>query len=87
MGEIINISMGGLSFRYISDKALPKGSLALDLLCVDDGFQVAGLPAKTVVESLLAGDVRRCGVQFDRLTDGQVSQVRHFIQAHTAGGV
>jgi c-di-GMP-binding flagellar brake protein YcgR len=84
MGEIIDISMGGLSFRYSSDKALPKGSLALDLLCVDNGFQVARLPAKTVAESLLAGEVRRCGVQFDRLTNRQVSQVRHFIRTYAA---
>jgi Tfp pilus assembly protein PilZ len=84
MGEIIDISMGGLSFRYTSDKALPKGSLALDLLCVDDGFQVARLPAKTVAESILAGEVRRRGVQFDRLTNRQVSQVRHFIRTYAA---
>ena len=87
MGEIIDISMGGLSFRYTSDKALPKGSLALDLLCVDDGFHVHRLPVKTVTESVLAGQVRRGRVQFDRLTDRQVSQVRHFIQSHAAGGV
>jgi Tfp pilus assembly protein PilZ len=87
MGEIIDISMGGLSFRYTSDKALPKGPLALGLLCVDDGFQVASLPAKTVAESLPAGDMRRWGVQFDRLTNRQVSQVRHFIQAHIASEV
>jgi Tfp pilus assembly protein PilZ len=85
MGEIIDISMGGLSFRYISDKALPKGSLSLDLLCVDDGFHLHRLPVKTVAQSLLAGQVRRGRVKFDRLTDRQVSQVRHFIQTHAAG--
>jgi Tfp pilus assembly protein PilZ len=84
MGEIIDISMGGLSFRYSSDKAIPKRSLALDLLCVDDGFQVPRLPVKTVAGSLLAGDVRKRRVQFDRLSDRQVSQVRHFIQTHAA---
>jgi Tfp pilus assembly protein PilZ len=87
MGEIIDISMGGLCFRYTSDKALPKGSFALDLLCVDNGFHLHRLPVKTVAESLLAGDVRRRGVKFDRLTDRQVSQVRHFIKTHAAGGV
>jgi Tfp pilus assembly protein PilZ len=85
MGEIIDIGMGGLSFRYTSDKAIPKRSLALDLLCVDDGFHLHRLPVKTVAESLLAGDVRKRRVQFDRLTNRQESQVRHFIQTHAAG--
>ncbi|UCE34102.1 MAG: hypothetical protein JSV40_13040, partial [Deltaproteobacteria bacterium] len=69
------------------DKALPKGSLALDLLCVDDGFQVPRLPVIAVAELLLAGEVRRCDVQFDRLTNKQVSQVRHFIRTYAAGEV
>jgi Tfp pilus assembly protein PilZ len=86
MGEIIDISMGGLSFRYTSDRALPKGSLALDILCVDDGFHVAKVPVSTVAESVVSGEVRRRGVQFDRPTDRQLSQVRYFIQTYAAKG-
>ncbi len=86
MGEIIDISMGGLSFRYTSDKALPKVSLALDILCVDDGFHVAKVPVNTVAESVISGEVRRRGVQFDRLTNRQLSQVRYFIQTYSVKG-
>jgi Tfp pilus assembly protein PilZ len=86
MGEIIDISMGGLSFRYTSDRALPKGSLALDILCVDDGFHVAKVPVNTVAESVVSGEVRRRGVQFDRLTNMQLSQVRYFIQTYAVKG-
>jgi Tfp pilus assembly protein PilZ len=86
MGEIMDISMGGLSFRYTSDRALPKGSLALDILCVDDGFQVAKVPVSTVAESVVSGEVRRRGVQFDRLTNMQLSQVRYFIRTYAAKG-
>jgi len=86
MGEIIDISMGGLSFRYTSDRALPKGSLALDILCVDDGFHVAKVPVSTVAESVVSGEVRRRGVQFDRPTNRQLSQVRYFIRTYAAKG-
>jgi Tfp pilus assembly protein PilZ len=86
MGEIIDISMGGLSFRYTSDRALPKGSLALDILCVDDGFHVAKVPVNTVAESVVSGEVRRRGVQFDRLTSRQLSQVRYFIRTYAEKG-
>jgi len=86
MGEIIDISMGGLSFRYTSDRALPKGSLALDILCVDNGFHVAKVPVNTVAESIVSGEVRRRGVQFDRLTNRQLSQVRYFIQTYAVKG-
>lgn len=82
MGEIVDISMGGLSFRYTSDRALPKGSLALDILCVDDGFHVAKVPVSTVAESAVSGEVRRRGVQFDQLTNRQLSQVRYFMRAY-----
>jgi Tfp pilus assembly protein PilZ len=87
MGEIIDISMGGLSFWYTRDREISKGPLALDILCVDDGFQLAGVPGNTVAESILSGDVRRRNVQFTRLTNSQVSQVRYFIRTHAAGGV
>jgi uncharacterized protein (TIGR02266 family) len=82
MGEIIDISMGGLAFRYTSDKALPKGSLVLDILCVDDGFQIGQVPVSTVAESVVSGEVRRRGVQFDQLTNRQLSQVGYFTRAY-----
>ncbi len=85
MGEIIDISRGGLSFRYAPDKEIPKGSLALDILCVDDGFRLGRVPAKTVAELNISKEVRRLGVQFGRLTNKQSSQLKSFIQTHAAG--
>jgi len=85
MGEIIDISMGGLSFQYTSDKGIPKGSLALDILCVDDGFRLGRVPVETVAELIVSREVRKLGVQFARLTNRQLSQVRSFIQTYAAG--
>jgi Tfp pilus assembly protein PilZ len=87
MGEIIDISMGGLSFRYTPASEIPKGPLTLDILCVDDGFHLAKVPVKTVAESILSGEVRRRGVQFARLTNRQLSQMRFFIRTYAAGAV
>jgi Tfp pilus assembly protein PilZ len=85
MGEIIDISMGGLSFWYTFDREIPKGPLAVDILCVDDEFQVVKVPVNTVAESILSRKVRRRGVQFARLTTRQLSQVRFFIQTYAVG--
>ena len=36
----MDISMGGLSFRYDAEEELPNGSLVLDILCFDDDFNL-----------------------------------------------
>lgn len=85
MGEIIDISHDGLSFRYSADEGLPKGSFVLDILCVDDGFYLAKLPSRTAADFEVGNQMRRRGVQFGQLTNKQSSQLKFFIRTHTAG--
>jgi len=87
MGEIMDISMGGLSFRHDAEEELPKGSLVLAILCVDDGFNLGKVPSKTASDCKAGDQERRRGVQFGRLTNKQLSQLKFFIRTHTAGEV
>ena len=85
MGEIIDISIDGLSFHYTADEGLPKGSFVLDILCVDDGFHLAKLPSRTAADFEVGNQIRRRGVQFGRLTNKQSSQLKFFIRTRSAG--
>jgi Tfp pilus assembly protein PilZ len=82
MAEIIDISLGGVSFSYVADKQIPKGSFALDILCVADGSYLHGVPFKTVTDFEISKELRRHGGQFGRLTNGESSQLKFFIQIH-----
>jgi uncharacterized protein (TIGR02266 family) len=84
MGEIIDISTGGLSFRYSADEGLPAVSFVLDIVCVDDGFYLAKVPSRTAADFEVDDQIRRRGVQFGRLTNKQSSQLKFFIRTHTA---
>jgi hypothetical protein len=70
IGEIIDVSKGGLAFHYIDIGDRPKGSLELDIFLKQVGFRLEKLPAKTVFDveiprSLHQGitTIRRHGVQ------------------------
>ena len=90
-GPIIDISRGGLAFRYITAKNSPHRSSKLDILLPDLSFCLGSLPIRTVcdfeVTSKLAfgcTKTRRCSVQFRELTQEQMSQLDHFIENHSA---
>jgi len=87
IAEILDMSLGGVSFTYSADKQIPKGSFALDILCVADGSYLGKMPVKTVRDLEISKELRRHGGQFGRLTDRQSSQLRSFIQAHATGEV
>ena len=90
-GPIIDISRGGLAFRYITAKNSPDRSSKLDILLPDLSFCLGFLPIRTVcdfeVTSKLAfgnTKTRRCSVQFKELTKEQIAQLDHFIENHSA---
>ena len=83
----MDISMRGLSFRYDAEEEFPKGSLVLDILCVDDDFNLGKVPSRTVADCKAGDQERRRGVQFERLTNKQLSQLEFFVRTRTAGEV
>ena len=80
MAEIIDISLGGVSFSYIADKQIPKGSFPLDIVCGTDGSYLHNIPFKTVTDFKISTGRRRHGGQFGRLTGRQSSQLKSFIE-------
>ena len=87
VGQIIDISMGGLSFSYVPLSELPDGSLELDIFLAGSASYLYKIPFKAVSDSEADGGnlfpslaMRRYGLRFGELTDSQASQLEYFIR-------
>jgi hypothetical protein len=90
IGEIIEVSKGGLSFHYIDIGDRPKESLELDIFLKHAGFRLEKLPAETVLDVEITKTIhqgitkiRRHGVKFGKLTKSQQSRLEYFIRHFT----
>jgi hypothetical protein len=90
MGQIINISKGGLAFRYTDGGGKSIESSELDILFTQDGFYLDRLPFKTVWTSNAVGipsvsllQTSQRGVQFMEMTSHQISQLDYFLHNYT----
>ena len=89
MGNIVDISLDGLSFRYIAGKKCSYRSSDIDILLTDGSFCLNKVPVNTVSdfkiesETSFGLETRRRGVQFGNLTDNQRLDLRYFIQTYT----
>jgi len=91
LGQIVDMSMGGISFYYISGKEFTK-KIAVDILLADDDFYIDNRPVSIVSdiqvhlnESLEQSSFKRCGLQFDELTSQQRSKLSCFIPKQDSG--
>ena len=92
MGQIVDMSQGGLSFDCI-DKACPGGdSLKLDILSANDKFYIGRIKFKPVHELKSSNDpalspirMKKHGVQFVDLSFKQLSRLEKFLRKHTKG--
>ena len=94
IGQIIDISMGGLAFRYIADGDQLNVSRELEIYLANNGFHLKKVPFNTISDFELPNEfplssiiMRRRGMQFGELLQTQVSQLEYFIQNHTVGEV
>ena len=92
LGQIIDISKGGLAFRYIANGKQSKGPDQLDIMLAEKDFHLKKLPFKAITDFEITSEIplnslqtRRCGVQFGKLTKSQISQLDFFIKNHTIG--
>jgi hypothetical protein len=90
IGQIIDVSRGGLAFRYLVSDGQEDISSELDIFLIGDDFHLDMLPFKTVSdqeipERLSPGSqkMRRCAVQFGELTQIQALKLEEFILKHT----
>ena len=99
LGQIVDISSGGLAFRYIDSKGLPAEShldmhMSEHALCLDtvpfktvSDCEIPNTVARKIVEGvpLSCKSMKRGGVRFGKLTPDQTAQLEHIIWCHLQG--
>jgi hypothetical protein len=92
-GKIDNISMGGLSFRYILGEEQPNQSLVLDILVAESGFYLGNLMFKDIDDFEMEDDLtinsfkmRLNRVQFERLEPVATMKLKHIVENYSVRG-
>ena len=88
-GKVLDIGRQGLGFTYLASKSLTSGSITLALMSTQRSFHCPALIGRTVLDfpipkKSITGK-RRCGVEFEQLTQNQKSDIEHFIDCCTVG--
>lgn len=90
VGELIDISFGGLAFVYTATRSWPRQPSETALLCGEDDFCLQ-VPLKTIADSPLKQKntnasplkMRRRSMQFGELSASQLLQLVAFIRDNT----
>ena len=93
IGEIINMSTGGMAFRYLNYEKEPYGIISsdnpveLDIFWNGDGYSLGKVPVKTISDSVISQispisfiAMRHCRMKFIELTPFQELQLEHYIK-------
>ena len=89
MGQVHDISAGGLSFSYVESGTAIDDPLALDILSAETGFHLTGLSFRIVWDRGLADDIdvdymplRQAGLAFEVPLHQQRRQLEVFMRHH-----
>ncbi len=90
LGQIIDISNGGLSFQYIESDNITDSFEELSILVTETVFSIEKLPVETISNFPMPNDfpistiiMKRCSLKFQDLSPDQTIQLENFIQNHT----
>jgi hypothetical protein len=90
LGQIKNVSRGGLAFSYIVNEEQMHESFNVDIFISGQGFCLKNIPSKKIsnfhIDNKLPFTtfaIRQVGIQFDELNHSQLSQIDNFIREHT----
>ena len=85
LGEIIDISINGLSVRYKSREQ--AGDISqIDIFAYKEPFiNLSGMPCQLIYDIGLDATTRRCGVEFGELSESQLAILSDFITHYTEG--
>jgi len=93
-GRINNISMGGLSFRYITGEERSNQSLVLDILVAESGFYFENLTFKNISDfemddefAINSFKMRFNRVQFEGLEPDAMMKLKHFVENYSVSEV
>ena len=92
IGQIVDISMGGLALHYIADGEQINESQELEIYMAHNGFHMTDVPFNTISDFALPSEfplttiiMRRRGVQFGELSELHISQLGYLLQNYTEG--
>lgn len=90
LGEIIDISKGGLAFQYLVGENQIKESVELDIILAGNGLHIKKLPCKTISAFEIINKIdfsslkmKRHSIKFGELDNNQISELDYFIKQHT----
>jgi hypothetical protein len=96
VGRVKDISMEGLAFEHIDEENQNSETSRRDILLWVNGFSLSKLPGRIVYDVPLATPdeyqglfihliTKRCGVQFEILSEDQASKLDFFLKTYTKG--
>ena len=92
LGQIKDISLHGLSFRYIDSQEKLENASELKIILGKQGLYLDKVPFKKVSDFEIESEfsfskvkMRQIGLEFGVLTAEQKRQLQRFIQNHTIG--
>ena len=90
LGQIKDISKGGLAFQYLGSVEQAKNSVEVEILSIADDFYLRKLPVRTVLDVEINNPVslsllpkRQLSMQFGKLNHYQKELLNHFLQRYT----
>ena len=90
LGQIINISEGGLAFQYLSDNKIDDSYLELDIFVSEKGKQCDAFPFTMVKDFQVSScfekttPTRQICVKFNELSTEQKTRLKNFIDEFAA---
>ncbi len=88
VGQIIDVSRGGLSFKYLSDESLHGDQWELDILLSEHGFLWRRIPYRTVLDSEILPEIpfssirmRRRAIAFEDVTGEDATRLGFLLSA------
>ena len=90
LGQIKDISLRGLSFRYIDSHEKRENADALKIILGDEGLYLDNVPFRKISDFEIENEfsfsrikMRQIGLEFGELTAEQKMRLDRFIQYHT----
>ena len=86
VGRVIDVSLSGIAFRHVDEKAALDGGCKFDMFHVLNGFCLRKVPFEVIWDfesnktSHSFMTIRETGIQFRTLTIYQKSQLEHLIE-------
>lgn len=96
VGKIKDISLGGLSFEYITGDDISNHHELVDIFLIGNEYHLYDVSCRVVydvevhvphvsrkfVKSLTR---KRCGLQFEKLADDKLSELKLFLESYSSG--